>query len=97
MASDGKIKESHPANTSPPTAAAASSSRLARSASVVLAALMSASFFVEPFADAAANLGLPCPAFVVTLLSSYHGDWGRRLPCCRLWISLCYGYAPARS
>jgi hypothetical protein len=83
MASDGKIKESHPANTSPPIAAAASSSHVARSAFVVLAALMSASFFIEPFADAAANLGLPCPAFVVTFCpltmgtgGSGSADWG---------------------
>jgi hypothetical protein len=65
MASDGKIKESHPI-TAPPQieaaaaaaaanpAAAASSSDLARAVLLVLAALTSASFSAEAFAAAAA-------------------------------------------
>jgi hypothetical protein len=45
-----------------------SSSHLAHSAFALLAALISTSFFVEPFADAAADLRLPRLAVAATLV-----------------------------
>ncbi|KAL6656089.1 hypothetical protein ACP70R_006915 [Stipagrostis hirtigluma subsp. patula] len=54
----------------PPTAsaAAARSSNIARSAWLVLSALVSASWFVEPFAAAACEIGLPSAAVLVTVV-----------------------------
>jgi hypothetical protein len=45
-----------------------SSSHLVHSAFALLAALISTSFFVEPFADAAADLRLPWPTVAATLV-----------------------------
>ncbi|TVU09731.1 hypothetical protein EJB05_43224, partial [Eragrostis curvula] len=62
------------ASTPPPPAAAAPNAAeicfayLARLAFLILAALMSASFFVEPFAMAAADLRLPWPAAVAVII-----------------------------
>ncbi|CAN6196092.1 unnamed protein product [Urochloa humidicola] len=81
-APDAELKESHPAATPPPvgepqpplaTAIAAPALRphqsgLARAAFVVLAALMSASWFLDPVTAAAAELRLPWPAVVGTFL-----------------------------
>ncbi|XP_062199525.1 uncharacterized protein LOC133901979 [Phragmites australis] len=52
----------------PAAPAALGSSHLARSAFLILAALMSASWFVEPLAGAAAELQLPSAAVVVTVV-----------------------------
>uniref|UniRef100_A0A0A8ZEV3 Uncharacterized protein n=1 Tax=Arundo donax TaxID=35708 RepID=A0A0A8ZEV3_ARUDO len=78
MASDGNRKESRPTNNtqptiaaplSPPPTAAVRSSRFAGAAFLVLAALMSASWFIEPFAAAAASeLELSRPAVVATVV-----------------------------
>ncbi|CAN6204585.1 unnamed protein product [Urochloa humidicola] len=81
---DAKLKESHPAATPPPIAEAEAQppraaaiatpalrphqSRLARAAFVVLAALMSASWFLDLVAAAAAELRLPRLAVVGTFL-----------------------------